>query len=133
MDSGIEVEGMDKLIAKLQTMDDKMANSIAKDALNAGAVIIQKGVTSKIRRSNESKEHVADHITISKMKKKDNVSYMEIGLTNKEDSNRFFYLKFIEWGTVKMSAQAPFGRTLAEDKEAVHDAMFRTFKEGLGL
>jgi HK97 gp10 family phage protein len=131
MASGIELEGMDGLIEKLQTMDTK-ADLIINDALNAGAKIILNGVIPKIPRSNLTKEHAADHIQISKVKKQDGVPYVLVG-PNKGDTSKFFYLKFLEWGTVKMAARAPFGRTIAEEKDNVRNAMVKTLKEGLEL
>jgi HK97 gp10 family phage protein len=131
MASGIELEGMDGLIEKLQTMDTK-ADLIINDALNAGAKIILDGVIPKIPRSNLTKEHAADHIEISKVKKQDGVPYVLVG-PNKGDTSKFFYLKFLEWGTVKMAARAPFGRTIAEEKDNVRNAMVKTLKEGLEL
>jgi HK97 gp10 family phage protein len=131
MDSGIEVDGMDELIEKLQAMDSK-ADLIVNDALNAGAKIILDNVKPKIPRSNLDKEHAADHIEISKVKKQDGVPYVLVG-PNKGDTSKFFYLKFIEWGTVKMAARAPFGRTIAEEKDNVRNAMVKTLKEGLEL
>jgi HK97 gp10 family phage protein len=94
MDSGIEVDGMDELIKKLQAMDSK-ADLIVNDALNAGAKIILDNVKPKIPRSKSDKEHAADHIEISKVKKQDGVPYVLVG-PNKGDTSKFFYLKFIE-------------------------------------
>ena len=128
----IKLEGMEELIAAFQTMEDKAANSLTKTALYAGAKIIQKGVCTKIRRSKANKEHAADHIEISNMKKKDGIPYMQIGVS-KDDNSKFFYLKFFEWGTVKQAAEAPFGRTLAEEKNNVKAAMVKILREGLKL
>jgi HK97 gp10 family phage protein len=131
MASGIELEGMEEFIEKLQAMDSK-ADLIVNDALNEGAKIILGGVIPKIPRSNLTKEHVADHIAISKVKKQNGVPYVLVG-PNKGDTSKFFYLKFIEWGTVKMAARAPFGRTIAEEKDNVKIAIVKTLKEGLEL
>jgi HK97 gp10 family phage protein len=132
MANEINLNGMEELITRLQTVNGKVANETTKAALNAGAQIIQKGVSEKIPRSNAEKEHAADHIIISKLKKKDGISYVQVG-PDKGDNSKFFYLKFIEWGTVKMAAQAPFGRTLAEEKNNVKSIMVKTLKEGLKL
>ena len=132
MANEFKLEGMEELIARLQSADDRVANVVTKIALNAGAQIIKKGVSQKIRRSKADKEHAADHIEISKVMKKDGIPYVQIG-PEKGDHSKFFYLKFLEWGTVKMIGEAPFGRTLAEEKNNVKSAMVRALKEGLHL
>ena len=128
----IKLSGMEELIARLQNVEEKVANEVTRNALTAGARIIQKGVSEKIRRSKADKEHAADHIQISNVRKKDGIPYIRIG-PDKGDNSKFFYLKFIEWGTVKMAADAPFGRTLAEEKNSVKSAMVQALKEGLHL
>ena len=132
MGNEFKLEGMEELIAAFQTMEDRVANSLTKNALNAGAKIIQKGVSEKIRRSKANKDHAADHIVISNVKKKDGIPYMQIGVS-KGDNSKYFYIKFFEWGTVKQAAEAPFGRTLAEEKNNVKSAMVKILKEGLKL
>ena len=127
-----KLEGMEELIVRLQTVEDRAANLMTKNALYAGALIFKGSVVSKIRRSKANKDHAADHIEISKIKKKDGIPYMQIGIS-KGNNSKFFYLKFFEWGTVKQVAEAPFGRTLAEEKHNIKAAMAKALKEGFKL
>jgi len=138
--NSIEISGMDELLKKLEYMvSPSKQNTTISKALKSGAKIIQESVKPKIPRSSLSKEHAADHIEISGIKKKDGVSYVTVG-ADPSDNNEFFYLKFYEFGTSKPNALgltfpalAMFGRTIAEEKENVKEQMEIVIKEELGL
>ena len=139
MDNGIRIDGLGEILAKLDKLTEKVENKLTKDAINAGAVIIQQGVIPKIPRSVQNKDHAADHIKISQVMKKDGVKYVLIG-PQKGDNSKFFYLKFLEFGYHRKTkgggvefvpGRAMFGSTIAEKGKEAVEVMRQTLIEGL--
>ncbi|MFZ3172074.1 MAG: HK97-gp10 family putative phage morphogenesis protein [Carboxydocellales bacterium] len=141
----ITLTGMDDLISKLQALGDR-AERIENEALMAGGKVLQKGMSERAPRSDQSRQkghlsgtqswrtgqHAADNIKISRVKLIGGVKGVFVGVS-KGDSSRYFYLKFHEWGTSKMPATPFIGPTVAEDRGKAIDAMKTVVKAGLGL
>lgn len=143
MDSGIKLEGMEELINTLNSMGEKSEIAVKNALLNTGdmykADLVPKIPRSLMpRKPNEganswrSEEHAADHIKRSKVLGEDGSYYVLIGIS-RADSSKWFYLKFIEYGTSKMPARAPFATTIAEGKGKYNDNIISVLKEELGL
>jgi HK97 gp10 family phage protein len=143
MDSNFELEGMNEFMEQIQNMGEK-ADPAIKKAVKAGGEIVKVNLIKKIPRSKvprapnnganswRSGEHAVDHIRISKPLGKDGNFYTLIGIS-RADAHQWFYLKFLEYGTSKQPALAPFGRTVAETKNEVAEAMTDILKEELDL
>lgn len=127
----VRLEGMQELLDQLNKLGDK-ASRVENQALKAGAEIVQKEAESLAPRSPETKEHLADNIKISGVKTKDGVKFVEIGPT-KGDNSKFFYGKFLEFGTSKMPAQPFMGPAFEKNKGTIMNAMKQVVKRGLGL
>jgi HK97 gp10 family phage protein len=117
----VELNGMKELLVKLQQLGNE-AGQIENQALRSGAEIIRKEASTKVSRSKRSKKHLADNITISNVRKQEGVKYILIGPT-KGDHSPFFYGKFLEWGTSKMSARPFMGPAVAEKEKEVVKTM----------
>ncbi|MFA6308626.1 MAG: HK97-gp10 family putative phage morphogenesis protein [Clostridia bacterium] len=135
MDSDIKLDGIEKLLNKIEyMMSPSEQNKAISKALKAGAEIIKVKVKPKIpvSKSNPPYGHAADNIFVSGLKRKDGVPYVTVG-PDKGRVNKHFYLNFLEWGTIHIPAKAMFGRTLAEERVNVKEAIIKELKEGLGL
>jgi len=97
-------------------------------AIYAGAEIVRDNASRRAPRSSEAKEHLADNIVISEPKQDENGKYVEVG-----PKAPFFYGKFLEYGTSKMSPRPFMGPAKAESKKQVLETIRQTLKEGLGL
>lgn len=137
MSGSIELFGFDEFKEQIEKL--QFSNNDIERAIDAGCEIIKSRVKPKIPKSNLSKDHAADHIVISKLKKKNGVLYKVVG-PEKGDNGTYFYLKFYEFGTSNPNAlgkviapRAMFGSTVAEEKGNVKAAMVEKLKEGLNL
>ncbi len=141
----VTFEGMDELLKKLQELGTK-ASRLENQALQAGAKVVQKNISQRAPRSSQPRQpkesapsqtwrtgqHAADHIRLSRVKNKDGIKTVEVGV-QKGDNSHYFYLKFKEWGTSKMQAE-PFMEPAAEESRSdVIEAMKDVLKAGLGL
>lgn len=137
MSGNIEMYGFEEFGAKLKALEN-LAESSEK-ALMSGAEIVKEKVKPKIPKSEISKEHAADHIEISKVKKSKGVPYVTVG-PERGDNGPFFYLKFYEFGTHNpnalgkvIPAKHMFQSTCVEEKAAVKAAMVEVLKKEAGL
>lgn len=131
MSAEFKLEGLDELVKKVETLGRK-GSSIENKALKEAAEPVQKTGSDLTPRSDLDKEHLADNIVISKVKKKEGIKYIEIGPT-KDDNSRFFYGKFIEWGTSKMAARPFMQPAYERNKKKIINIIKETLREGLGL
>jgi HK97 gp10 family phage protein len=122
-----EIQGMDELLSNLKKLGIR-ASKIENEALQSGAKVIQKRASQRVSRSFLHKDHLADHITCSDIKKKEGIKYIEVG-----PERNFFYGKFLEWGTSKMRAR-PFLLPAAEEsKDEVIDRMIAVIRSRLRM
>ncbi|WP_426450665.1 HK97-gp10 family putative phage morphogenesis protein [Paenibacillus sp. S-38] len=127
----MKLEGMEELVKRLQEMGRKGA-VIERSALQAGAEVIRRAASERAPRSHDSGPHLADNITISKIKSSQGMKYVLVG-PQKGDNSVFFYGKFLEWGTSKMAARPFLGPVAAEKQGEVIQQMKQAIKDGLGL
>lgn len=112
------------------------AKKATNKALLAGAKIIASEAGNRIPRyakyrsdHGRSSKHLADSL------KADVVSSSSIaGVTVEGGFNGpSFYVKFVEYGTSKMSARQYIGKSAAAREDEVLDTITSTLKDGLGL
>ena len=127
MANTMTLEGMEEILDRLKELGQRAAPA-ENQALFAGAKIVQKYASQRAPRSSETKEHLADNIVISDPKQDENGKYVEVG-----PKAPFFYGKFLEYGTSKMSPRPFMGPAQAESKKQVLETIRQTLKEGLGL
>jgi len=136
--SSVTVTGLSELEKRLEQFTDQVAKNIMSGALRAGAVVIQKEARQRCPVSSEAhwlgKKRGKERVLIApgELKRKG----IKVRLAPRKSrtvpieywvyvSRRYWYWKFLEFGTVKMPAQ-PFMRpafdTLKEKAtEAIRD------------
>ncbi len=98
-------EGISELKEELIKLGTKAEDVIDK-ALLVAVKPIHEEMKNKVRVSKLNKAHIRDNIPINKEKTNGSVHSVSLGWT-KEDNSKFFYAKYLEWGTSKMKAK-PF-------------------------
>jgi len=123
----ITLEGMEDILDRLKELGQRAAPA-ENQALYAGAKIVRDNASRRAPRSAGTKEHLADNIAISEPKQDENSKYVEVG-----PKAPFFYGKFLEYGTSKMTARPFMGPAKAESKKQVLETIRQTLKAGLNL
>jgi HK97 gp10 family phage protein len=118
---GLELHGMQELLRQLERMGTE-AEQVKKDALLAGAEIIQQAASERAPRDTGK---LAENIVISEIKEDGTV---DIG----PDRDRFYGL-FLEFGTSKMAARPFLQPAFEENKEQVQQKMADVIRRELGL
>ncbi len=118
---------MDELLARLQSMGN-IASKVENTALRAGAEVLKDSISKKAPRSSLNKKHLADHIGISSVKRREHIKIIEVG--PKPD---YFYGAFLEWGTSKMTAKPFMGPAADESQSGVNQAIATIVKGALKL
>ena len=121
------LEGMDEILAKLMELGQR-AGPTENEALYAGAKIVQANASQRAPRSETAGEHLVDNIVISEAKQGEGIKYIDVG-----PSAPFFYGKFLEYGTTKMTARPFMGPAKAESRKEVLETIKQALKAGLGL
>lgn len=143
MGGRVEVEGMRQLREKLQALGNR-AKTVENQAIRAGAEVIRAGIAEYAPRSSfprlpssktqtwRTGEHAADNIKLSGIKQQGGAKFVAVGI-QPNDNSHYFYLKFIEYGTSKMSAQPFMQRAIdAKQLEALQQVK-NVLAMGLGL
>jgi HK97 gp10 family phage protein len=117
---GIRLDGMQELLRQLEQVGSE-AERIKKDALLAGAEIIQQAASERAPRDTGK---LAENIVISDVKD----GTVDIG----PDRDRFYGL-FLEFGTSKMAARPFLQPAFEESKEQVQQKMADVIRKELGL
>ncbi|MMZ49679.1 hypothetical protein D1872_113840 [compost metagenome] len=139
MGAKMEVQGMQQMLNKLQSLGNK-AKTVESQALKAGAEVLRSEIAARAPRSSSPRQpnspsqswrtgqHAADHIKMSGVKQADGAKIIEVGI-QKGDRSHYFYLKFHEWGTSKMSAKPFMAPAVAEKRteatRKVHEIIMR--------
>ncbi|ABQ23661.1 HK97-gp10 family putative phage morphogenesis protein [Clostridium kluyveri] len=124
----ITLEGMDKLIDKVQELGRKGA-SIQNAALKAAAQPVAEEMRNTVGVSDINEKHIRDDIQISGVKTESGRKYIRVG-PGKETNWR---AKFPEFGTSKMSARPFMGPAYENKKDEAKQIIKEILKEGLGL
>lgn len=127
--AGMDLSGMEELFNRLEGMAN--ATTIINKALKAAAIPVLADAkstsmftdrTGKLRRS----------LKIGTVKTKNDVKYIEIGIS-KSDNSKAFYGKMIEWGTSKKSARPFLQPALERNKDAVKEIIKEELRRGLSV
>ncbi|WP_040210852.1 HK97-gp10 family putative phage morphogenesis protein [Clostridium polynesiense] len=125
----IELEGIEELIDRVNKIGAK-GETIKRKTLDRAGEIVKVTMEKKAPRSQHVKRHMADNIQISDIKKSNGVDFVNIG-PNKGDNSEFFYSKFTEWGTSRISAQHWAEKSLLENKKEINNVILEELKRGL--
>lgn len=120
----LETEGLEELINAVQRMGSEGRKIENKALKKAGAVMKESIQNETPVRTGKLKES----ITVSGIKTKDGVRYVEVG-PNKD----VWYGKFVEYGTVKLRAKPFMAPGYENAKERTLAAIKKELRRGLGL
>lgn len=102
MASGIELTGIDQLIAQLRQRGEKAVARVESRALRLAGEPMVNAMKERAARSKFShKYHLQDNIVVSGVRRKDGIKYVQIG-PNKKVA---FRAHFIEYGTSRHAAE----------------------------
>lgn len=143
MGSYLNVDGLSQIQNKIIELGKK-GQRIENKALRAGAEIVRAEISEQAPRSDKPRkptngtqswrtgEHAADHITASSVKKLNGSKVVEVGIS-RADTSHYFYLKFHEYGTVKMAPRPFMKRSLRLSRDRARAIMKNIYKKELGL
>ncbi|WP_368657632.1 HK97-gp10 family putative phage morphogenesis protein [Metabacillus halosaccharovorans] len=143
MGAYLEVDGMSQIQKRIIELGKK-GNKIENKALREGAEIVRAKVSEQAPRSDKPRkqkegtqswrtgEHAADHITASRVKMVNGSKVIEVGIS-RGDNSHYFYLKFHEYGTVKMPPRPFMRRSLRMSRDNARAIMRYIYKKELGL
>lgn len=125
--ASIQLEGMDEIRRMLEGLVEKKGKAENK-ALRSGALVVKAAAAIRAPRSrSQNKEHLADNIIVSNVRTEDGQKYILVG-PQRGDRNKFFYGKFLEFGTSKRPARPFMGPAMAESTVQVVQAMAETVR-----
>lgn len=127
--ASIQLEGMDEIRRMLEGLTDKKAKAENK-ALRSGALIVKAAAAVRAPRSASQKEHLADNIIVSNVRSEDGQKFILVG-PQRGDNNKFFYGKFLEFGTSKQPARPFMGPAAAESTVQMVQAMAEAVRREL--
>lgn len=130
MSTGIELEGLEELMKKVEDLGRKGAR-IENQALQKAAEPILNDAKSTSAFHDQSGK-LRDGLKISKVKKIGGTKYVLVGI-EKGDNSKIFYGKFLEWGTSKMSARPFLQPAYESNKNQVIETIKSELIRGLGL
>lgn len=125
----IQLEGMDEIRRMLNGLADKKAKAENK-ALRSGALVVKAAAAVRAPRSNSQKEHLADNIIVSNVRSDGGQKFILVG-PQRGDNNKFFYGKFVEFGTSKMAARPFMGPAMTESTVQIVQAMAEVVRREL--
>lgn len=123
MANEFKVEGIEDLMARINSLGESIATRTENKALREGAKVLQKGISKRAPRDTGD---LAENIVISGVKQSEAGKYIEVGPDKKH-----FYGLFHEFGTVKMPAQPFMGPALEEEEKAVMNKIAGVLREEL--
>lgn len=103
MARGIELQGTAQLLAALRQRSEKAAARVERKGLRAGGEVMAEGMRERVNVSERDGPHMRDNISVSGVRRKDGMKYVQIGPNRKVS----FRAHFNEFGTSKHPAQ-PF-------------------------
>lgn len=126
MASEMKVEGLDDLMARLNSLGEKIATRTENKALREGAEVLREGISKRAPRSKSNTDHLADNIVMSGVKQAETGKHIEVGPDKKR-----FWGRFQEFGTTEMPAHPFMGPALEEEGKAIMNKMADVLREEL--
>lgn len=124
--ANMELEGVDEILNKLQSIGSNVGKLENKALRNAADPVLQDAKGSAPVRTGKLKKG----LKITRVKKKEGVKYILVGV-DRGDNSEIFYGKFIEFGTSKMTARPFLGPAYQKNKDNIKRTIAETLKEGL--
>jgi HK97 gp10 family phage protein len=125
MAKDVEITGLQDILDELKKKSENISK-LENEALKNAAQIVQENAKQKAPVSKTKKEHMRDHIVISKISTVNGVKYIKVGV-----EKDFYYAKFVEFGTTKMKARPFMQPAYEENVEKIQQTMIETLRKGL--
>lgn len=122
----IELSGVDELLRKLQQMGANITELENKALKKAAEPVLQDAIANAPERTGNLKKG----LKISGIKNRDGTKYVLVGI-DRSVTSKIYYGKFIEFGTIKMSARPFLGPAYEKNKKEIMEEIKNTLKEGL--
>jgi len=134
----VEITGIEEIQAEIRKMSTNADKYVAK-ALKKGAEIYKTEISRRAPYNSKGvggykgSGHLRDHINMSGVSKnKLGQSELFVGV-EKGDNSNWFYGKFFEWGTSKMSARPFVQPSFNAKKDEVYKVIIDSLKGDLNL
>lgn len=121
----MELTGFDEIIEEFEAMGRDDSKTIERDALRAGAEIVQRNQSSNWNRSGMNDEAIADNIVIGRAREVKEGMAINVSPV----SRLKWRAKFVEYGTSKQPPQAPIERSHFQSETEATNAMMREFEK----
>lgn len=144
MDSGIELEGFEEFLTAIKAMGEE-SNPVMKEALQEVGKEFVKDLKPRLDELQKNPHRLpgpsdswrdstrlADAISASRALGDDG-NYYVLGGLSKREMKSHWYARLLEYGTYKMTAKAPFGRTIIVNFKKYEEMLASKLKEGLNL
>lgn len=128
----MEVDGLDNIINRLESMGKSGSRLEGESLKVAGEVIVEEARNNLESHGNVRTGKLKEGLKVGKVRKKGIRKYVEVGIT-KEDNSENFYGKFLEWGTSKMSAKPFLIPAYENKKNEAKKIIIDELKKGIGL
>lgn len=140
--AGFVLEGADEFLETLNRKLGEASDRVVNNGLKKAGEIIKASMVSKAPKSDSPRQpaegtqnwrtggHAADGIKLSRIVRKDGEKYLLVGI-QRGDNSKYFYLKFFEYGTSKMSARPWAYPAFYESKDAALAVLGEEFRKGL--
>lgn len=117
----LDVTGMQQLMTEFENMAGSELRKLEKDAVQAGAEVVQKNQSSNWNRSGKSGEHIADNIVIGRAFENAEGTGTNVG----PKMSLRWRAKFVEYGTSYQPPQAPVEKSGQQSEAQATQAMMR--------
>lgn len=126
--ASMELQGVDELLNKLQSIGANVARLENKALRNAAEPVLED--VKATNAFNDRSGKLRKGLKITNVKKKEGVKYILVGI-DKSDNSKIYYGKFIEFGTSKMPAKPFLQPAYEKNKDNIKRTIAETLKEGL--
>ncbi|WP_373181213.1 HK97-gp10 family putative phage morphogenesis protein [Clostridium butyricum] len=126
--ANIELEGVDEILNKLQSIGVNVGKLENKALKNAAEPVLEDAKATSAFNDRSGK--LRKGLKITNVKKKEGAKYILVGI-DKSDNSNIYYGKFIEFGTSKMSARPFMQPAYEKNKDNIKRTIAETLKEGL--
>ena len=126
--ANIELEGVDEILNKLQSIGENVGRLENKALKNAAEPVLEDAKATNAFNDRSGK--LRKGLKVTNVKKKEGVKYILVGI-DKSDNSKIYYGKFIEFGTSKMPARPFMQPAYEKNKDNIKRTIAETLKEGL--
>jgi HK97 gp10 family phage protein len=121
----MEMTGFEEIIDEFEKMGRDNTREIEREALRAGAEVVQRNQSANWNRSGANDESIKDNIVIGRareVKEGTSINVSPVGRLK-------WRAKFVEYGTSRQPPQSPIERSHHQSESEATNAMMRIFEK----